>query len=186
MFFAVYFSPVANAFGWSIEQLARFLSFHFPGSGNFEVHQIITHMFMHGGTGHIIMNMLGLFFLGTYVEQTLGEKKFLYLYLLAGFGALLAHIIVGYATGAQNPVLGASGAVYGVVVAYATLYPNHSLMIIPIPVPIKAKWLAAGYIAYDLYNGLAGTETGFAHFAHLGGALTGFLLIRYWKSRRYS
>jgi len=129
--------------------------------------------------------MLGLFFLGPMVERALGSKDFLKLYLLAAMGALLTHIGVDYYDYLQSGipsnrgVVGASGAIYGVVIAFATLFPNTKLMLLFPPIPIKAKYLAAAYIAFDLYNGVMRTNTGTAHFAHLGGALTGFLLVRY-------
>ena len=192
IFIAVYMSPLANVFGMGKMELSSFLSFHFPGHG-FNPIQLISHMFMHDGISHggqlsfrhLLYNMVGLYFLGTTVENTLGEKKFLTLYFIAGFAALLAHIGVGYFTGSYNPVLGASGAVSGVVVAFATFYPNRTLMLFPIPIPIKAVYLVGAYIAYDLYNGFSGASTGIAHFAHLGGALAGFILATMWKKQNY-
>ncbi len=180
-FVAVYFSPLSNLFGLTNMEFAKTLSFHFPQFDNFKPLQIITHMFMHADLRHILYNMVGLYFLGTSVEHALGEKRFLTLYFVAGFVALIAHVVVGYSTGSYHPVLGASGAVSGVVVAFATLFPDRKLMIIPIPVPVKAMYLVGAYIAYDLYSGFSGASTGVAHFAHLGGALAGFILAKMWK-----
>ncbi len=192
VFVAVYMTPIATQLGLSTRGLVELLCFNFPHTSEFKVHQIVTHFFMHDGIGyqgqisyrHLLYNMIGLYFLGTYVEQYLRPKKFLQLYVYSALGGLLAHVLVGYLTQDYTPVLGASGAVLGVVIAYATLFPNQSLIIFPIPIPIKAKWLAIGYIAYDMYNGLGNANTGIAHFAHLGGALTGFLCIKYWQTRR--
>jgi len=185
VFVAVYFLPLANFFGLTNAELAKTLSFHFPKFESFEPFQIITHMFMHADLRHILYNMVGLYFLGTTVENALGEKRFLTLYFVAGFVALIAHYIIGYNPVRDVSLLGASGAVSGVVVAFATLYPNRKLMIIPIPVPVKAVYLVGAYLAYDLYSGFYGGNTGIAHFAHLGGALAGFILATYWKKENY-
>ena len=152
------------------------------GSDSFEAFQIVTHMFMHADIPHLLFNMLMLYFLGPMVEQALGSKKFLILYLASGFGAMLAHT----AFFPYTAVVGASGAVYGVLIAFAALYPNVRLMLLFPPIPIKAKWLALGLIVIGLFSGL-GNYTGMgpgdniAHFAHLGGALTAFILLLAWK-----
>ena len=170
----------------SLSQMMPDLAMYFPLSERFSPYQILTHFFMHGDTQHLIYNMLGLFFLGPMVERTLGSKDFLKLYLFAALGALVAHLGVDYYQYLQSGivsnrgVVGASGAIYGVVIAFATLFPNTKLMLLFPPIPIKAKYLGAAYIAFDLYNGFMGSNTGIAHFAHLGGALTGFLLVRYY------
>jgi membrane associated rhomboid family serine protease len=163
----------------------------FPASDYFQPYQIISHMFMHSSVGHLFFNMLSLFFLGPYVERYLGSKKFLILYLASGFGAVVAHMGVDYylyIQGALNiiPVVGASGAVYGVLLAFAYLFPDVKLMLLIPPIPVKAKYLALGLIAYDLYSGVARSGTGIAHFAHLGGAVTGILLAIYWQNNRHS
>ncbi len=134
-------------------------------------------MFMHGTISHLLFNMLMLFFLGPMVEQSLGAKRFLILYLVSGFGALLAH----YAIFPYVGVWGASGAVYGVLVAFAVLFPNVQLMLLFPPIPIKAKWLALILIVVGLISGVGGYQSGIAHFAHLGGALTAFILMVIWK-----
>ena len=164
------------------------LAMYYPSSDFFKPYQIVSHMFMHADLGHLAFNMLTLFFLGTWVERVWGMRRFLFFYLFAGLGAALTHLIFMYyevnylgATSAINiPVLGASGAVYGVLVAFAVLFPNHRLMLLFPPIPIKAKYLALGLIAIDLFSGLSNTGSNIAHFAHLGGALFGYLLIRYW------
>jgi membrane associated rhomboid family serine protease len=142
----------------------------------FEPVQLVTHMFMHGDERHLIFNMLGLFFLGPMVESGLGPKRFLILYLSCGFFASFAQLSI-----TQGAVLGASGATYGVLAAFATMFPNMQLMLLFPPIPIKAKYMALGLIVIGLYSGMSGAQAGIAHFAHIGGALLGFILIKYWK-----
>lgn len=177
-------------FGATSMGFDRHLYLHFPMSDYFEPYQIVTHMFMHSGVGHLFFNMLSLFFLGPYVERFLGSKRFLILYLVSGFGAVLAHMGVDYYQYLEGtlqlvPVVGASGAVYGVLLAFAYLFPDVKLMLMIPPIPVKAKYLALGLIAYDLYNGVLRSATGIAHFAHLGGALTGIILVIIWKQNKY-
>jgi rhomboid-like protein len=176
----VYFAAVSLSF-------MPDLAMYYPTMPQFKPYQIVTHFFMHSKVDpqHLLFNMLGLFFLGPMVEKTIGGKNFLILYIVSAIGALVAHLGVDfyqqmtYGINRFPGLVGASGAIYGVVIAFVTLFPNTKMMIIPIPVPIKAKYLGLGYIAYDLYNGVMGSQTGTAHFAHLGGALTGFLLIKF-------
>lgn len=150
-----------------------------PASGvvyKFEPVQIVTHMFMHGDERHLLFNMLGLFFLGPLVESALGPKRFFTLYILSGLFASLLHMLVS-----PSAVVGASGAIYGILAAFATMFPNIEMMLMFIPVPVKAKYMALGLLAIGLYMGLAGSSDGIAHLAHVGGAIMGFILIRYWR-----
>lgn len=169
----------------------EYLVLYPPGSGMFKPFQLVSHMFMHADGSHILFNMLGLFFLGPTVESYLGPKRFLILYFLSGFGALAIHMLMALAgVITLAPLLGASGAVFGVYVAFATLFPNTKLMLIFPPIPIKAKYLIMILVAYDLYHGYSnavnlGNQSNIAHFAHLGGALTGFLVITYWKKQGF-
>ncbi len=168
------------------------LAMYYPSSELFKPFQIVTHMFMHADLGHLAFNMLGLFFLGPWVERAVGPKRFLTYYLACGLGSALLYIIMKYISiiqfGADYemniPVLGASGAVYGVIIGFATLYPNERLMLLFPPIPIKAVYLAVGLVVMDLVFGFSGASTGTAHFAHVGGAITGFLIMSYWKNRR--
>jgi len=162
------------------------LPLYSPNTGLFQPFQILTHMFMHASFKHIILNMLGLALIGPFVEMQLGSKRFLGLYFISGFLGLLAHFLVWLMP--FNPdqseffvLLGASGAVYGVTIAFATLNPDKELFLMFIPIPIKAWVLACGLVAIGLYNGLSGSDGTVAHFAHLGGALAGFILARHWK-----
>jgi rhomboid-like protein len=131
---------------------------------------------------HILFNMFGLYMFGRILENVWGHKRFLFFYLACGVGAAATHLIVQQLTHGFVPVVGASGAVMGVFVAFGYLFPNTELMIIPIPIPIKAKWVVLFYILIDLFGGF-GNMVGdnIAHFAHLGGALTGFLLVYFWN-----
>ena len=178
------------------QQYTLYGRLYFIDSPHFRPFQIVTSMFMHADLGHLFMNMLGLFFLGPMVERALGGKRFLILYLLAGLGGSFLHIGVDYVKvlnlGCVNcqpyynlintGALGASGCVLGVVVAFITMFPKEKLMVFPIPIPIKAMYLGIGVVAYSLFAGLTDTTPGgIGHFAHLGGAIVGFLMIHYWK-----
>ncbi len=171
------------------EHLAYMMPFYSPGTGQFQPFQIITYMFTHFEVSHIFFNMLSLYFMGPMVEMTLGPKRFLGLYMISGLTGLAAHFLVYYVPyflghSAVEPlfsVLGASGAVFGVIIAFATLYPERELMLLIPPIPIKAWVMALILVGIGLYSGLTGSGGNVAHFAHLGGALAGFLLARHWK-----
>jgi membrane associated rhomboid family serine protease len=147
----------------------------------FQPYQIATHMFTHGSIGHIFFNMFGLWMFGKELENRWGPKRFLAFYLTCGVGAAIAHLAVEYFTGGGAAAVGASGAVMGVFAAFGYLFPNTPLYIYFIPIPIKAKWVVMGLIAIDLFSGVTGRASGVAHFAHLGGALTGFILVLIWQ-----
>ena len=151
-----------------------------PESPLFRWWQIITHMFMHGGFWHILFNMYTLFIFGMVVERTIGTKKFLVYYFLCGLGAAALHIGVQSLSGASLyvPTLGASGAVYGVLLAYAYLFPDNKLTLLFPPVTLSAKWMVLIFLGIEL---ITGTAEGVAHFAHLGGALMGWLLMVWWR-----
>ena len=168
----------------------------YPASPLFRWWQPLTHMFMHGGWWHILFNMYTLVMFGMVVERALGTKKFLILYFVAGFGAVVLHTGVewlqaqslspnsaAYIDLLRTPVVGASGAIYGVLVAFAMLYPEARMTLIFPPVTLDAKWMVAIFIGIELLTGITGTQMGVAHFAHLGGALFGFLLVLYWRKR---
>ena len=173
----------------------------YPASPFFRWWQPLTHMFMHGGWWHILFNMYTLVMFGMVVERALGTKKFLILYFVTGFGAVALHTGVEWLEihralasadpAAQQdvvdlfrtPVLGASGAVYGVLVAFAMLYPDARMTLLFPPITLDAKWMVTVFIVIELLTGITGTQMGIAHFAHLGGALFGFLLILYWRKR---
>ena len=175
--------------------VTRYLALFYPASPFFRIWQPLTHMFVHGGLMHIFFNMYTLLMFGAPVERAIGEKKFVVLYFLAGFGAAALHTGVQYlqlqgAAGAsvaavQNilmtPTVGASGAVYGVLIAFAMLNPNATLVLLFPPIPLKAKWWVLIFAGIELFTGVTGTMDGIAHFAHLGGMVIGFLLMLYWR-----
>lgn len=194
--------------------LENYLSAFYFNSPYFKVWQIISYMFMHAGWMHIFFNMFALFVFGPALEYMMGQKRFLEYYFITGVGALLlqwavqavqVHNIIGsYAVyhgdisaysnqpGFEQlmmiygvPILGASGAIFGLLVAFGMLFPNVELFIMFIPLPVKAKYAVIGYILIELYSGFAQMSgDSVAHFAHLGGALFGFILVKIWGLRK--
>jgi membrane associated rhomboid family serine protease len=148
----------------------------------FEPYQLATHMFTHAGLMHIVFNMFGLWMFGRVLENVWGPKRFFLFYIICGVGAAAAHLAVQYFTGGYSAAVGASGAVMGILAAFAYLFPNTELYLMFIPIPIKAKWAVLGMVLLDLVGGV-GQVTGdnIAHFAHLGGAATGFILVLIWN-----
>jgi rhomboid-like protein len=141
-------------------------------------------MFAHspGSLFHILFNMFGLWMFGRVLENVWGSKRFLLFYFICGIGAAAAHLLIQEFTGDFSIALGASGAIMGIFAAFAYLFPNTELFIMFIPVPIKAKWAVLGLAALDLFGGIASfSNDNVAHFAHLGGALTGFILVLIWN-----
>lgn len=171
-------------------QMYDYLVVYFPLAPQFKSWQIITHMFMHGGIMHIAFNMLTLASFGPLLERFLGEKKYIMLYFLSGLGAFALNSLWIYyqtvTTGHFENVamLGASGAIFGVVAAFTALYPNAEMMIMFIPFPIKAKILLPVVIIGSIYLGINNVG-GVAHFAHIGGAIVGYILIKIWGRNRY-
>lgn len=161
-------------------------SMFYPTSDMFRFWQPVTYMFMHGSFMHIFFNMYSLLLFGSVIERNLGTKKFVLFYFASGFGALLLHILITYLFGgpaekAFVPMLGASGAVYGLFIGYAILNPDTVLTLIFPPISLKAKWMMLIFVGIELLVGVFDTGDGVAHFAHLGGAIVGFLLMFFWK-----
>lgn len=170
------------------------LAVYMPGSEHFQPFQIVTHMFMHGDLGHLAFNMLSLYFFGPMVEMAFGSKRFLFYYLFCGLGAFALHIGVqwweleqaGYDPRTFNgAMLGASGAIFGIYVAFAYLYPNQIISLLIPPVSLKAKYFVLIMAGIELFYGFRGHSTGIAHFAHIGGAIFGFGLLMYWYRFRF-
>ncbi len=197
------------------------LGLYFPKSEHFRPYQVITHMFMHAGLGHLFFNMFALFMFGRVLESVWGPKRFFIYYFVSGLGAALAHEtvmaiqyqkLVGaispeqlelvmdrgaeiWRTGRNFtdpdmrqlnsilniPTVGASGAVFGILLAFGVLFPNTQLMLLFPPIPIKAKWLVIGYGALELYLAVTQPGSNIAHAAHLGGMIFGYILIRIWR-----
>ncbi len=193
-----------NAFGINLN---RTLGLYYFDSPSFMPLQLLTHMFMHGGLLHIFSNMYALFLFGTMLERVWGPQRFLIFYFLTGFGAELLHLgvnagqvynhIGSFSATEQQlmtyrtlqeiyfiPTVGASGAVFGVLAAFGLLFPNTELMLLFPPIPIKAKIFVTLYIIWELYRGIAMQQgDNVAHFAHLGGAIMGFIIVKFWNRR---
>ncbi|MEO6639245.1 MAG: rhomboid family intramembrane serine protease [Ginsengibacter sp.] len=159
-------------------QLTNIIALYPYNSGFFEPYQLVTHMFAHGGWLHIIFNMYALYIFGSVLERIWGPKKFLIFYLVCGLAAGLTQMFF-VSTGAA---IGASGAIMGLLAGFAYTFPNTEFFIIPIPFPIKAKYMAAIYAAIDLFGGFQATSgDNVAHFAHLGGLVMGLILVIVWN-----
>lgn len=206
------------------ENSTRLFGVYYPDSPFFNVWQIITYMFMHGGFTHIFFNMFSLVMFGPIIEQVLGSKRFLNFYLLTGIGALVLQFgvqafevyqIAGVVNPSSSlkfdmisgmvysdsptisqaglgtlvsiyntPLVGASGAIYGLLLAFAYLFPNLKLALIFIPVPIKAKYFIPIMILIEIYLGFSNSGGSIAHLAHVGGALFGYLLLKAWGIKK--
>lgn len=170
------------------------LTLHSFASPKFIWYQMITHFFMHGGITHIAFNMYALYSFGSTLEHFWGSKRFLFFYISCGLGAALINNLVNqYFLGdVLSTAVGASGAIYGLLVAFGFMFPEVGLAIIFIPIPVKAKYFIPGIIAIDLFLGLQGNSlfgaggTGIAHFAHIGGALTGFIIMWLWRNSKFN
>jgi len=210
---------------WGVD-LGVLLGLHHPSSQLFYVHQIVTHIFMHGGFTHILFNMYGVFMFGSALEKVWGPKRFLIFYMVSGIGAagfylLTHHIQIYYMLPEASPevlelvyggegaetiakglnytapflgklnglvnggMVGASGALFGLLLGYAMLFPNTMLMLLFIPFPIKAKYFVMGYGAMEIFLTISNNPNdNIAHLAHLGGMLFGFILIKLWQKDR--
>ena len=186
------------------------LGLHFFMASDFHVYQLITYMFMHGNFEHILFNMFALWMFGCVVERVWGPKKFLFYYIACGLGAglfqELAQLVQFYVMASEQlpmfsigdmwtvahnsagvlnawTTVGASGAIYGILLAFGMIFPEERIFIFPLPVPIKAKYFVIGYAAIELFSAIATTGDGVAHVAHLGGMVFGFFMIRYWRKQ---
>ncbi|REH43436.1 rhomboid family protein [Tenacibaculum gallaicum] len=210
--------------------LTNLFALHYPKNEHFGIWQYVTHMFMHGGTMHLIFNMYALWAFGTPLEQMWGRNKFLFFYFSAGIGAGLIYTFANYyqfngiyeqligmgispaeiqnilTSGQYNdslitlsnktmsefyslyhtPAVGASGAIYGILVAFGLTYPDAKLALIFFPVPIAAKYFIPLIIVSDLFFGMTSYSIGnIAHFAHIGGAIIGLIIAWYWKKNQF-
>ncbi len=184
---------------------------HFFLANDFHVYQLVTYMFLHANFAHILFNMFALWMFGCVIESVWGPKKFLFYYISCGIGAglmqELAQFVSFYVTiSGQDPsvglsdvfqvgqalsmqlnswtTIGASGAVYAILLAFGMIFPNERIFIFPLPIPIKAKWFVTFYVCIELFSALGSPGDGVAHMAHLGGMLFGFFMIRYWNLKR--
>jgi membrane associated rhomboid family serine protease len=166
------FDKTGGEVGWLTNRLALYSY----DTGLFKPYQLVTHMFAHGGFMHILFNMYALWIFGSVLEKTWGPKRFLIFYLICGLVAGLTQMFLV----SQGAAIGASGAIMGLLAAFAYTFPNVQFYILPIPFPIKAKYLAAIYAAIDIFGGFSGGGDNVAHFAHLGGLIAGFVLVILW------
>ena len=181
--------------------LNALLGLHFFMASDFRPHQFITYLFMHGSFEHLFFNMFALWMFGRIIEQVMGQKRFLTYYMVCGIGAGLIQELVQYihylslapelsmisrdqlaeALNMWNTV-GASGAVYGILLAFGMTFPEERMFIIPIPVPIKAKYFVVGYAVIELLSAMLRSNDGVAHMAHLGGMLFGLFMLLHWRN----
>ena len=204
VFFATY---VAEGYGID---LAEYLGLHFFLADNFNVAQLVTYMFMHANFSHIFFNMFAVWMFGRILEQAWGSKRFLTYYIVCGIGAGLIQELVQFidyettfaayeGVRTLNGVIpmqaflnmmntvGASGAVYAILLGFGMQYPNQPIFVFPLPVPIKAKFFVAGYAILELVMGLSNNvHDNVAHFAHLGGMIFGVFMILYWRKKNKS
>lgn len=157
-----------------------------PGGGTvgFEIWQLVSYGFLHGGLTHLLFNMLALWMFGGTIERLFGGRPFAVYYIVCVIGAALAQLaVIAWFTGGFYPTLGASGGVFGVLLAFGMMYPHERIMLIIPPIPMPAWLFVTLYGVAELYLGITRTQSGVAHFAHLGGMVAGFVLIQYWRGR---
>lgn len=171
----------------SPEAVVTWLGLWPPGSGAFYPWQLLSYGFVHLGLLHLVLNMYALWLFGNPLEHALGSQRFAFYYLSCVIGAALLHLLVQAGMTSQGmpavPVIGASGGTFGVLLGFAWLFPETRLLLLIPPMPVKAKWLVLGYGALELFLGVTGSQTGVAHFAHLGGLAAGWLMMRRWYPR---
>lgn len=150
----------------------------------FQVWQLLTYGFLHGGTLHLLVNMFALWMFGVALENLWGSRRFAFYFLFCVAGAGLIQLVVATgaaAEGAVYPTVGASGGVFGILLGFGMMFPNQRIMLLIPPIPMKAKYFVVAYGAFELWAGMTGTLAGVAHFAHLGGMVFGLMLILYWR-----
>lgn len=155
---------------------------HDVGSG-FQLWQLVSYMFLHGGFMHLFFNMFALWMFGRQIEYDLGTKRFIVYYFACGIGAGVINLIVNSLMGTPGLTVGASGAVFGILLAFGMLHPNDRIMLLIPPIPIKAKWFVIIYGGIELLEGVRAADN-VAHFAHLGGMIFGAALLLWWKKQR--
>ena len=173
---AVFF--LARLLGGGIESIFAL----WPLGTNFLPWQVVTYAFLHGSFEHLFFNMLGLWMFGSELERIWGEKRFLQFYAASVLAAALAQLVVTALMGSVYPTVGASGGLFGLLFAFAVMFPNRVILLFFV-IPMKARYLVALYGLLELYQGVYVMNSGVAHFAHLGGMVGGFLMIRYWRGQ---
>jgi membrane associated rhomboid family serine protease len=143
--------------------------------------QLVTYAFLHGSMLHLLFNMFALYMFGGAIEQVFGPRRYLTYYLVCVVSAALTQLLVAVLSGGFYPTVGASGGVFGLLLAYALYFPNNRVMLLFPPIPMPARVFVAVYAVLELVMGVTGTQSGVAHFAHLGGMIGGYLMLRYWR-----
>ena len=162
--------------GFELVDVVHSLFFLYPLGDGFQIWQLVTYMFMHGGLMHLLFNMFALWMFGMELENVWGAKKFLMFYLVCGIGAGLSNLFIGPLFGPGGPTVGASGAIYGVLIAFGMMFPDRPIFVYFL-FPIRARYFVLIYIFLELYAGITSSMDGIAHFAHLGGAAVGYLYL---------
>jgi membrane associated rhomboid family serine protease len=151
---------------------------------HFQFWQLVTYAFLHGNMTHLFFNMLALFMFGSDIERVWGRRRYLLYYFVCVVSAAVAQLLVaGMSGSAPYPTIGASGGVFGLLLAFGMMFPRRMVVLLFPPIPMPAWLLVTLYGALELLLGITGTQAGVAHFAHLGGMAGGFLLIQYWRGR---
>lgn len=183
----VFLLLVLNGLLYAVERVfPEFVLYYFAlwplDSGRFQFWQLLTYGFFHDlhSLYHIGFNMLGLWMFGRHIEPIMGPQRFLFYYLTCVIGAGLVQMLVAGVQGGVYFTVGASGGLMGILLAYAMAFPNQTIMLLIPPIPMKAKYFVVLFALASIYLGVSGAVPGVAHFAHLGGMLFGFLLLRYW------
>jgi membrane associated rhomboid family serine protease len=157
--------------------------FDLQAVGTFQPWQLVTYSFLHGGFTHLFLNMLALFMFGSEIERLYGRRRYLIYYFAAVLAAAVTQLIVSAASGSYYPTVGASGGVFGLLLAYGIHFPRRMIVLLFPPIPMPAWLFVIVYAVVELYLGVTGTQAGVAHFAHLGGMVGGFLMLRYWRGQ---
>jgi membrane associated rhomboid family serine protease len=147
----------------------------------FEPWQLVTYAFLHGGLVHLAFNMFALYMFGGAIERVFGGRRYLAFYLVSVVSAAITQLIVAGLSGEVYPTVGASGGVFGLLLAYGLYFPNNRVMLLFPPIPLPARTFVLIYAVLELFLGVTGSQAGVAHFAHLGGMVGGYLMLRYWR-----
>ena len=154
-----------------------------PLGPNFMPWQVVSYAFLHGSVAHLFFNMLGLWMFGAELERVWGQKRFIQFYFASVLSAAIVQLLFNLLIGSGAPTVGASGGLFGLLLAFGMMFPNRIIIPLFPPIPMKAKVFVAVFGGLELLFGVTGTASGVAHFAHLGGMLGGFLVIRYWRGQ---
>jgi membrane associated rhomboid family serine protease len=143
--------------------------------------QVVTYAFLHGGLLHLAFNMFALYMFGSAIERVFGARRYLIYYFVCVISAAISQLVVAAMMGGIYPTVGASGGVFGLLLAYGMYFPNNRVMLLFPPIPMPARVFVVVYAVIELYLGVTGSQEGVAHFAHLGGMIGGFIMLRYWR-----